>query len=113
LPPRRSDEKETGGPAQWNWEKETLRFLGAAVLIVGLAFLPAHEATGTHIALGASLPLWTILPFFALLLCIALLPLTVPGWWEANSNKALISTLLALPVVIYLGVGWREAGLVA
>src|SRR5215468_2717944 len=64
MPSRRSDEKENEGPPQWNWEKETLSFLGAAVLIVGLAFLPEHEAAGKHIALGASLPVWTILPFF-------------------------------------------------
>lgn len=49
-------------------------------------------------------PLVAALPFVALLLAIALLPLAAPAWWHHNRNKALVSFLLAAPVLVYLGV---------
>jgi Na+/H+ antiporter NhaD/arsenite permease-like protein len=62
-------------------------------------------------SLGEHLPFWTMGPFALLLLTIAVLPLTVPHWWDQHRNKALVSAALAVPVVVYLGVMWREAGL--
>src|SRR5947199_619139 len=53
---------------------------------------------------GAQLPLITALPFVALLLAVALLPLAAAGWWHHNRNKALVSLLLAAPILIYLGI---------
>src|ERR1043166_4495669 len=50
------------------------------------------------------LPLVTALPFVALLFAIALLPLAAPAWWHHNRNKALVSFLLAAPILVYLGV---------
>ncbi|QVL31216.1 sodium:proton antiporter [Telmatocola sphagniphila] len=41
-------------------------------------------------------------PFALILLCIAVLPLVAEHWWHSNRNKAIVSGLLALPVVIYL-----------
>jgi Na+/H+ antiporter NhaD/arsenite permease-like protein len=51
---------------------------------------------------GKLLPLWTMLPFAAMLGCIAILPLTAPHWWEHNSNRAIISGALGIPVAIYM-----------
>ncbi|HEU5192918.1 MAG TPA: sodium:proton antiporter [Methylomirabilota bacterium] len=49
------------------------------------------------------LPVYTVLPFVAMLLAIAVLPLWVPGWWEHNRNKLLLSAMLGLPVLaLYL-----------
>jgi Na+/H+ antiporter NhaD/arsenite permease-like protein len=42
--------------------------------------------------------IWVI-PFACLLLGIAILPLAAPRFWESNSRKLLISTVLSLPVV--------------
>jgi Na+/H+ antiporter NhaD/arsenite permease-like protein len=42
--------------------------------------------------------IWVI-PFVCLLLGIAILPLAAPRFWESNSRKLLISTVLSLPVV--------------
>ncbi|HEX5068447.1 MAG TPA: sodium:proton antiporter [Myxococcota bacterium] len=53
-------------------------------------------------ALGAQLPLWTLLPFTGMLLAIALLPLTVPHFWERDRNRALVAAAFALPVLLYL-----------
>src|SRR3989441_3876821 len=48
-------------------------------------------------------PVYTVLPFVAMLLAIAVCPLWVPHWWEANRNKSLVSALLGLPILaLYL-----------
>jgi Na+/H+ antiporter NhaD/arsenite permease-like protein len=52
--------------------------------------------------LGALLPVWSVLPFAAMLLCIALLPLAAPRFWDRNRNKALVSALLGAPVAIWI-----------
>ena len=49
-----------------------------------------------------------VVPFALLLLCIALLPLTAPAFWEHNRNKALVAAVLAAPVLLWLG--FREPG---
>jgi Na+/H+ antiporter NhaD/arsenite permease-like protein len=72
---------------------------------------PAHDAAqaddhagdaAKHASLGAKLPLWTVIPFVALLLCIAILPLAQPHWWEHNRNKGIVAGVLAAIVAIYL-----------
>jgi Na+/H+ antiporter NhaD/arsenite permease-like protein len=60
--------------------------------------------------LGAELPTWTILPFAGLLLSIALLPLSLPHFWEKNGNKALVAALFSLPVVLELVGGFGHEG---
>lgn len=62
----------------------------------------AEEASHQSQNLGDILSLWTILPFLLLLLSIAILPLTVPHWWEHNRNRAMVSALLSLPFAAYL-----------
>src|SRR4051812_28254385 len=52
--------------------------------------------------MGATLELWTVLPFVTLLLCIAILPLALPHWWEHNRNKAFIVGVLSAIVASYL-----------
>jgi len=54
-----------------------------------------------------------ILPFVFLLLSIAILPLTLPHWWEKNRNKLLVSAIWAVPaaVVLVLDMGGEGAGL--
>ena len=52
---------------------------------------------------GNELPLITGLPFVVLLLVIAFAPLAVPAWWHHNRNKALVSLVIAAPILLYLG----------
>src|SRR5262245_13464096 len=47
-------------------------------------------------------PVWTVLPFVFLLLCIAILPLAVPHFWDHNCNKALVAIALSIPVLVWL-----------
>ena len=60
--------------------------------------------------LGAELPLWTTLPFVGLLLCIAILPLAVPHFWESNLNKGAVAALFALPVLLYFPTAFGTEG---
>ena len=50
--------------------------------------------------LGQILPFWTVSFFVLLLLSIAILPLTDRRFWDSNRNKAILSAILSLPVVI-------------
>jgi Na+/H+ antiporter NhaD/arsenite permease-like protein len=59
---------------------------------------------------GAQLPFWTMLPFGGLLLCIAILPLAVPHFWESNLNKGAVAAFLALPIVLYFPATFGAAG---
>jgi Na+/H+ antiporter NhaD/arsenite permease-like protein len=44
-----------------------------------------------------------VLPFVAMLAAIAVLPLRVPHWWEANLNKLAVSAVLGAPIfAVYL-----------
>ncbi len=54
-------------------------------------------------------PLWTALPFALLLLCIAILPLATPHFWESNRNKGLVALALSIPVLTWLAPHHPEA----
>src|SRR5262245_58246001 len=45
-------------------------------------------------------PVWSLLPFVAMLLCIAVLPLALPKWWDSNRSKTLLSIVASAPVLI-------------
>ncbi|HEU4370115.1 MAG TPA: sodium:proton antiporter [Methylomirabilota bacterium] len=57
---------------------------------------------------GSPPALYTVLPFVAMLLAIAVLPLRVPHWWEANRNKLLVAAGLAAPILVMYLI--REPG---
>ncbi|MCJ7664655.1 MAG: sodium:proton antiporter [Desulfobacterales bacterium] len=50
--------------------------------------------------IGSILPFWTVAFFVLLLLCIAILPLTHNRFWGSNRNKAIVSGILSLPVIV-------------
>ena len=50
--------------------------------------------------LGKILPFWSVSSFVLLLLSIAILPLACGHFWDRNRNKAIVSGILSLPVVI-------------
>ena len=49
---------------------------------------------------SGALPSWSVAPFVLMLACIAVLPLVANHWWERNRNKAILSTLLGVPVAV-------------
>ena len=60
-----------------------------------------HEDTQVDRRLGNELSWAAVAPFVALLLCIAILPLAIPHWWEQNRNKGIVAALLAAPIGAY------------
>jgi Na+/H+ antiporter NhaD/arsenite permease-like protein len=50
----------------------------------------------------AIVPIWSVIPFCLLLLCIAVIPLYLPHWWERNRNKGLVAAALGTPVAWWL-----------
>ncbi len=54
------------------------------------------------------IPLLICLPFVLILLMIAVMPLAFPHFWESNKNKAIISTILSIPVLIFLMSGLQH-----
>ncbi len=70
----------------------------------------AAEHGGGHGSLGHELGVWTVAPFVSLLLCIAVLPLAKPHWWEHNKNKGIVATALAVPLAGYLAISFGSDG---
>jgi Na+/H+ antiporter NhaD/arsenite permease-like protein len=62
------------------------------------------------LTLGEYLSPWLILPFAGLLLCIAVLPLATPKWFESLRNKALVAAVFGVPVVPYLVLAFDALG---
>ena len=52
------------------------------------------------------IPLWLCIPFAGLLLCIAVLPLIKPHWWEEHQPHAVAfwSLLFVVPFALMYGV---------
>lgn len=48
------------------------------------------------------LPAWSMVPFVLVLVGIAVLPLAAGHFWHSNRNKAIVMTVLAAPVAVYL-----------
>src|ERR1041385_1887133 len=44
-------------------------------------------------------PSWSLVPFLLMLVSIAVLPMTVPRWWDSNRNKVLLSVVMSLPAL--------------
>src|SRR5512146_2414230 len=86
--------------------------LAAAVLGIGAfaLFPPPHVEAELLAAMRRGLTLWTVLPFAGLLGCIAICPLAAPHFWERNRNKALLTAVIAVPVMLWLLGAWGQAG---
>jgi Na+/H+ antiporter NhaD/arsenite permease-like protein len=88
-----------------------IALLAAAAVFLGPVPALAEESHAAAAAMGAQLSLATVAPFVVLLLCIAILPLLAPHWWESNRNKGIVVLLLAAPLAVYLAAAWGEAGI--
>jgi len=62
------------------------------------------------VSLGDALSPWLIVPFGGLLLCIAVLPLAAPAWFDRLPNKALVAAVFGVPVLVYLAVEFGAVG---
>ncbi len=72
-------------------------FLAALSLLAS----PAGVAEAAEPLLGRTLsPAW-VLPFVLMLLAIAILPLSLPRWWESHRHKLWVALLLGAPVFVH------------
>jgi len=44
-------------------------------------------------------PVYAVVPFVLLLLCIAIMPLKFPHFWESNAKKGIVVAILSVPIV--------------
>ncbi len=56
----------------------------------------------SKLSFGLLVSKFWVFPFVLLLLIIAIAPLKLPHWWESNLNKAIVSLILSLPVIVML-----------
>ena len=87
--------------------KKFLAFCAGIVAMLScspLSILAAEAGAGDT---AATVPLWLCIPFAGLLLCIAILPLVKPEWWEKNQPLAVIvwSLLFIIPFAVKYGAG--------
>lgn len=48
------------------------------------------------------MPIWSVIPFVCLLLVIAILPVAANRFWESNLNRAVLVSLISLPILVWL-----------
>ncbi len=77
--------------------------MGAAISMLSFSPLALAASEQGH---KFSPPLVSLIPFLLILLVIAFFPLLpkVSHWWEHNKNRALVSAILGIPMVIYIGM---------
>jgi len=54
------------------------------------------------VEIGRTLPFLSVVPFVGWLLTIAIAPLAAPKFWEKNGNKALLSFVFSMPILLFL-----------
>ncbi len=79
-----------GNRKLWTW-------LGALALAV---FTPV-AAMASEGAVNYHVPVYAILPFVLLLLCIAIMPLKFPHFWESNAKKAIVVAVVSAPILVF------------
>lgn len=95
--------------------KKFIAFMGSIGLMaagnsfpaLAAAAVPTDGAAVAGAALPGAVPLWLCIPFAGLLLCIAILPLIKPVWWEEHQPLAVVfwSLLFIVPFAAVFGAG--------
>ena len=77
--------------------------IATMLLFTPLTILAAESGESST----ATVPLWLCIPFAGLLLCIAVLPLVKPEWWEKNQPLAVAvwSLLFIIPFAVTYSAG--------
>ena len=87
--------------------------IATMLLFTPLTILAAESGESST----ATVPIWLCIPFAGLLLCIAVLPLVKPEWWEKNQPLAVAawSLLFIIPFAAkkeeQKSMRWQKPGL--
>lgn len=86
--------------------KKLFAFCGGLFTVLMGSSMTAQAAEGAHKAASEGVPIWLCIPFAGLLLCIAVLPLVKPAWWEKNQPLAVAawSFLFIIPFSFLYGL---------
>jgi len=76
------------------------RLRGSFIRATCSRLTPAHQAISIRVTAMEYFPNWSIVFFILMLLSMAILPMAVPGWWNSNRNKLLVSAIASIPVLI-------------
>lgn len=75
------------------------------ILFLVIVFIPqiifGSEAHSHRIESVPAPPYYSVLGFIGLLLAIAIIPISAEHWWESNKNKAIVTAIFSIPVLIY------------
>lgn len=87
--------------------KKIAAFLGSLGLMTAGSAFTALAADASAGSASGAVPLWMCIPFAGLLLCIAILPLVKPVWWEEHQPLAVAfwSLLFIIPFAVVYGGG--------
>jgi len=90
----------------------TTRGWATGLLATAVVLLtPSLAAASSGHSVGEPPPMWTVIPFAVMLLSIAIIPLVAGHWWEHNKNKAIVSAVLGVTMLVYLlGFGPEGSG---
>lgn len=86
--------------------KKLILFIGSMAAMMAVSPFASLAAESGEAAVSA-VPMAFCIPFAGLLLCIAVLPLVKPEWWEAHQPMAVAfwSLLFVVPFAIFFGAG--------
>lgn len=75
-------------------------FLAGLVALAAVLTIPV-TALASGGAANYAVPVYAVVPFVLLLLCIAVMPLKFPHFWENNSRKAIVVAVISLPILVF------------
>lgn len=84
------------------------RVLAWLVSTLCLSLIPGASVGAEPGRLAENLPWYSVVPFVLLLVSIAVLPLVTPHWWERLRNRALVTAMLSVPVLVFLLIHGRS-----
>lgn len=86
--------------------KKLILFIGSMAAMMAVSPFASLAAESGEAAVSA-VPMAFCIPFAGLLLCIAVLPLMKPEWWEAHQPMAVAfwSLLFVVPFALFFGAG--------
>lgn len=86
--------------------KKLILFIGSMAAMMAVSPFASLAAESGEAAVSA-VPMAFCIPFAGLLLCIAVLPLVKPEWWEAHQPMAVAfwSLLFVVPFALFFGAG--------
>jgi len=77
------------------------RGLWTGLSVLALTLLAPVAALASEGAASYNVPIYAILPFVLLLLCIAIMPLKFPHFWESNAKKGIVVAVVSAPILVF------------